>query len=95
MVDQPAPDEARPTAPPAAKVGFGVTALVFGIIAVFVCWIPLIGLIPPVFAMVFGGVGIYMRNGPGMAVAGLVLGLITFAINMGFVLFAAFRTTGG
>jgi hypothetical protein len=100
MVDQSTPDgagqpgAAPPTAAPAAqtaKVGFGVTALVLGIVAIFLCWIPLIGLILPILALVFGGIGIYLHNGKGMAVAGLVLGIITFALNMGIMLFSAFR----
>ncbi len=100
MDDQSTPDgagqpatataQAAPAEPP-AKVGFGVTALVLGIVAVFLCWIPLIGLILPVLALVFGGIGIYLRNGKGMAVAGLVLGIITFALSMGIMLFSAFR----
>ena len=85
-----APPPAVPPAPP-AKVGFGVTALVLGIIAVFLCWLPLFGLVLPILALVFGGVGIYLQSGKGMAVAGLVLGIITFALNMGIMLFSAFR----
>ena len=84
------PPPAAPAAPP-AKVGFGVTALVLGIIAIFLCWIPLFGLILPILALVFGGIGIYLQNGKGMAVAGLVLGIITFALNMGIMMFSAFR----
>jgi len=102
MVDQLTPGEAgQPTADPrqapvpTAKVGFGVAALVLGIIAVFLCWIPIFGLILPILALIFGGVGIYLQNGRGMAVAGLVLGLITFAINMGFMLFAMNRAVSG
>lgn len=79
-------------APSQNKVGFGVTALVLGIVGIFLFWIPLIGLIPPVLAVVFGCVGIYLQNGRGMAVAGLVLGIVTFALTMGLMMFSAFRT---
>jgi hypothetical protein len=105
MVDQSTPEEAGQTNPavrspaaqagPPAKVGFGVTALVLGIVAVFLCWIPLFGLILPILALVFGGIGIYLQSGRGMAVAGLVLGIITFALNMGIMLFAANRAVTG
>jgi hypothetical protein len=80
---------------PRAKVGFGVTALVLGILAVFACWIPVFGVILPVLALVFGGIAIYLQSGRGMAVAGLVLGIVTFAVNMGFMLFAMHRTVIG
>jgi len=102
MVDQNTPGAAgQPTAirpqasVPTAKVGFGITALVLGIVAIFLCWIPIVGLIPPILALIFGGVGIFLQNGRSMAVAGLVLGLITFAINMGFMLFAMSRAATG
>ena len=102
MADQTTPGDAdQPTAvppqpvTPTAKVGFGVTALVLGIVAIFLCWIPLFGLILPILALIFGGIGIYLQNGRGMAIAGLVLGLITFAINMGFLLFAMNRAVTG
>lgn len=85
------PQSARRAPAASNKVGFGVTALVLGIVAVFLCWIPLIGFVPPVLALIFGGIGIYLQNGRGMAVAGLVLGIVTFALNMGFMLFSAFR----
>ena len=85
------PSAAPPQTAPSPKVGFGVTALVLGIVAVFLCWIPLFGLILPILAMIFGGIGIYLHNGRGMAVAGLVLGIVTFALTMGLMLFAAFR----
>lgn len=105
MVDQSTPDgagqpNAAPPSPtthaePPAKIGFGVTALVLGIVAIFLCWIPIFGLILPILALVFGGIGIYLQNGKGMAVAGLVLGIVTFALNMGIMLFAANRAVTG
>ncbi|MDH3235059.1 MAG: DUF4190 domain-containing protein [Alphaproteobacteria bacterium] len=102
MADQSTPGEAgRPStmpsqqSAPTTKVGFGVTALVLGIVAVFLCWIPLFGLILPILALIFGGIGIYLQNGRGMAIAGLVLGLITFVINLGFLLFAMNRAVTG
>ena len=87
----PQPTQAPPaqTPAPTAKVGFGVTALVLGLVGIIFCWIPLFGLILPILALIFGGIGIYLLSGRGMAIAGLVIGLITFAINMAIMMVAA------
>jgi len=96
MVDQQMPAGAgQPAGAPPAKVGFGVTALVLGIVGVFLFWIPLFGLILPILAVVFGCIGIYLQSGRGMAVAGLVIGIVTFALSMGLWMFAAHRAVTG
>jgi len=99
MVDQPAPEQSGQPAPaapaPAAKVGFGVTALVLGIVGVFLCWIPVFGLILPILAIVFGGIGIFLQSGRGMAIAGLVIGVITLIINIIIMVVAANNAVTG
>ncbi|MGH3871237.1 MAG: DUF4190 domain-containing protein [Pseudonocardiaceae bacterium] len=67
--------------------GFGVTALVLGIIGAVFSWVPVLGFILAVLALVFGGLG-YARarkrqaTNSGMAIAGLVLGVIAFVIQV-------------
>jgi hypothetical protein len=71
--------------------GLAVTGLVLGIIGVLFGFIPFIGvfmaILLGVLAAIFGGVGLSRsklpaRGGRGMAIAGLVLGII--AIGLGF-----------
>jgi hypothetical protein len=72
--------------------GFGVTALVLGIVGVVLSWVPVLGGILAVLAVVFGGLG-YARarqgqaTNQGMTIAGLVLGVIAFVIQV--IVFAA------
>ena len=85
----PTPTTPTPTPPAAAAArnGFGVTALVLGIIGAVFCWIPGLGGGLAVLAVIFGGLG-YARarrgeaNNPGMAIAGLVLGVVAFLIQV-------------
>jgi len=88
---QPEPGQASRTQPPlpAAKVGFGVTALVLGIVGLLLCWIPFFGLILPVLAVIFGGIGIHLNSGRGMAIAGLSIGIISVVINIVIMVAAA------
>lgn len=73
--------------PVAPRNGFGVTALVLGIVGAVFSWIPVLGLILAVLAVVFGALG-YTRvrkgqaTNSGMAIAGLVLGIMAFVIQM-------------
>lgn len=68
----PYPPLADQTAPPAR--GAAVTALVLGIVAILVGWLPLVGVILGVLAVVFGIVALARRQRKGLAVTGLVLG---------------------
>lgn len=80
------------SAPVAPRNGFGVTALVLGIVGTVFSWVPVLGLILAVLAVVFGALG-YSRackgqaTNSGTAIAGLVLGVIAFVIQI--VVFAA------
>jgi len=57
-----------------------IISLISGIISLGFIWIPIFGIVPPILAIAFGGMGILRANriqtGMGMAVAGLVLGII-------------------
>jgi hypothetical protein len=66
--------------------GFGVAALVLGIIGLVFSWVPVFGLLLGVLAAIFGAVG-YGKARGGMAIAGVVLGGITVVI--GVVMLAA------
>jgi hypothetical protein len=62
--------------------GFGVASLVFGLLGITIAWIfPPFVLLFAILAIVFGGIGLgRCRSGKGMAVAGLVLGILTLAL---------------
>lgn len=69
----------------APKKGFAVTALVTGIVGLVFAWVPFLGLILGIIASAFGGIGLYnaqhgKAGGKGMAIAGLVMGMITVAL---------------
>lgn len=68
----------------------GVVSLIFGILAVILCWIPginIVGVILGVLSIVLGAVGKSVANKKGkptgVATAGLVLGIIATAIALG------------
>lgn len=67
--------------PPAKKNGFGITALVLGIVGLLFSWVPVFGLVLAILAIVFAVLGrgrVKRReadNG-GLAIAGLVTGII-------------------
>jgi len=58
-----------------ASNGFGIASLVLGIISIIFCWVPLLGLICAILAIVF-----YIRQKwilqTGVAIGGLVTGII-------------------
>ncbi len=71
--------------------GFGITALVLGIVGVGLAWwtIPLLGFVAGILAVIFGGVGMRSRA-RGMAIAGLVLGIVTIVLSiLGAILWGA------
>jgi ABC-type enterochelin transport system permease subunit len=65
--------------------GYGVAALVTGIVGLLLSFVPFIGLILGIIATVCAGKQL-KQGKSGMAVAGLVLGIITMGISL-FVLF--------
>lgn len=75
----------NPGREPAARGnGFGVAAMVFGILAITIGWafVPA-GFLFALLAVIFGGIGLGRgRGGKGMAIAGLVLGILTILLTV-------------
>lgn len=58
----------------------GIIALIFGIIGLCCAWLIPIPFVPwlfPIVAIIFGAIGIKKDDSNGMAIAGLVLGIIS------------------
>jgi hypothetical protein len=80
------------------KVGLSVAAMVLGILAIVFFWVPFAGWIVGVLAIVLGAVAVSQANkkpeeygGKGMAITGLVLGIIQVSLwLLFFLVFAAF-----
>ncbi|WP_081687225.1 DUF4190 domain-containing protein [Glycomyces tenuis] len=69
------------------KNGLGVAGMVTGIIGIVLFWCGIVGIVLAILAVVFGGVGIARANrgeatNKGMATAGVVLGVITLALDI-------------
>jgi hypothetical protein len=67
----------------------GIIALIFGIIGLCCAWIipiPFVPFIFPIVAVIFGAIGIKKDDSSGMAIAGLVLGIISL-VCVALVLF--------
>ena len=77
---------------PAASNGIGTAGFVTGLLGLLFFWVPVIGVILALIGVVLGGVGISAGkragSGTGLAVAGLVLGIV--ALIPAFVIVAAF-----
>ena len=80
-----------PPVPAPAENGFGVTGLVLGIIGLVFSWVPGLNLLLGVLATVFGALG--WRKGrtsratnAGLALAGLIMGIITIVIAIGLAI---------
>ena len=90
MSEQPA--QQQPYSEPASSApvqtgessGVGIGALICGIIGLVLCWVPIVGLIVSIVAVVLGGKG--RRTLPegkkGMALAGFILGIIGLVISI-------------
>lgn len=74
--------------PPQGSAGFGIASLVLGIISLtFACCIPIIPAILGFIGLILGSVGIKKGGaGRGMAIAGLVLSIISTIIGVGIIL---------
>ena len=58
----------------------GIISLIFALVGLFVGWIPFLGwfgIIFPIIAIIFGAIGIKKDDSHGMAIAGLVIGIIS------------------
>jgi hypothetical protein len=73
--------------------GLGIAGGVCGIVAVVLCWIPFVDYVSVVLgalAIVFGALGIRHANahgggGKGMAITGLVTGIVALVISLLFL----------
>ena len=86
--DQPPPPSGYPApgayggGPPARPSnGIGIAALVVGIVSLFLFWIPFLGLVLAILALVFGIIGIRKASrgeatNKGMAITGVVTGAL-------------------
>ncbi|TVT51519.1 hypothetical protein FNH05_14700 [Amycolatopsis rhizosphaerae] len=81
---EPAPE--RWAAPPfEAQNGFGLTALITGVIGLALFWLPIVNLVFGLLGTVFGLLGFRrvrkgMATNPGQALTGLMCGLLAFVI---------------
>lgn len=66
--------------------GLGIASMVLGIIGIVMFWVPFLNLILSAMAVIFGAVGI-KTQGKGMAIAGLVMGLV---VGVPVLLFSLF-----
>jgi len=82
----PAPAAAKPAAAPAGN-GIAIAALVVGIIAFVTGWVPILGLLLGITAVVLGVIGLKKAAGKGMSIAGLVTGAIGALTSLVFGIF--------
>jgi hypothetical protein len=73
-----------------------ITSFVIGIVALLLCWIPLLDLVLAAPAFILGILGLSRANstggsGKGLAIAGLVLGAISIAVTLLVLIAIAFR----
>ncbi len=63
--------------------GYGITALVLGIVGATLGWwiIPFLGFIASILAIVFGALGLKSQT-RGMAMAGLILGIVSVVLSI-------------
>jgi len=66
--------------------GLSITAMILGILSLVLVWAPFVGIILGILGIIFGGIGMGQTRrdpnlgGRGMAIAGLVCGIIGVAI---------------
>jgi hypothetical protein len=70
----PVPHPAQPVPDPKPKSGLAITALVIGIVAFLVGWVPIFGLLIGAVAGVFGVLALVRRQRKGFSITGIVLG---------------------
>jgi hypothetical protein len=69
---------------PEENPGFGwrVTALIFGIASLVLAWVPFLGILLSIISIIFSIIGMRKSTNKGMAIAGLVLGIIALIISL-------------
>lgn len=68
-------------------VAFGITSLATGVVAFLVGWIFFLSIPIGAVAIVFGALGIRRPASKGMAIAGLVTGIVGLAFGVGILVF--------
>ncbi len=56
--------------------GLAITALVLGIVAIVTCWLPLLGGLVGIAAIVLGAVALRKRQSKGMSITGVITGVV-------------------
>lgn len=79
-----------PYAPPQTGNGYAIAALVLGLVSLILSWFPGVDWVLAALAIIFGAVGISTAArrggvGRGMAMAGLVLGVVTAVLGIIFL----------
>ena len=92
--NQQSPDQRVPAGQQVARTsGLGVASMILGILGLIFVWVPVLGLLFALLAVIFGGVSLSQTGkdptlqGRGMAVAGTICGVIT--LGLWFALLAA------
>lgn len=80
------PQPVQPAQPAKAPNGFGVTALVVGIVAFLLAWTGFFGLILAIVALVFGILALVKKQSKGMGITGIVLGSLALITALFFML---------
>ena len=65
----------------------GIIALVCGIVSIVMCWVPLVGLACSIIGIIFGSRGMKNNQGKGLAIAGLVTGIIGLILSAFYTIF--------
>lgn len=79
--------------------GLGIVSLVFGILALLICWFPFIGIPLAVLGLFLGGIGFLVailvhKWEVGTSIAGIILSFIALLISLLFALAAAAVVVG-
>lgn len=71
-----APYQQAPAPAPTAPAGLAITALVIGILSFLVGWVPVLGILAGLVAVVFGVIALALRQSKPMSIVGLSLGSV-------------------
>lgn len=80
-------------APPSKTNGLALAALIVGVVGLFLCWIPFLGLVVGLIAVVLGFLGMKKSTeagGRGLAIGGIAVGALTALIGLVFTVITLF-----
>lgn len=80
-----------------AAGGLAIAALVVGIVALVFCWVPFLGFVTGVVAVILGIIALKKAQSKGMSITGLVTGGLATLVNLifMFIFIAALAVVGG